>query len=83
MFMALLPFARVCQARSDAATGVISVVVNGLNAQVGGFVTLSGDFGFKRFASGRIQEDETKSRSAAAAASTAPPNAMRIGRVRG
>ena len=39
----------------NVAAGVISVVVNGLDAQVGGFVTLTGDFGFKRTSTGRLQ----------------------------
>ena len=38
----------------NVANGTISVVVGGLDAQVGGFVTLSGDMGFKKNAAGRL-----------------------------
>ncbi|MFN0077230.1 MAG: DUF4347 domain-containing protein, partial [Prosthecobacter sp.] len=38
----------------NVAYGTTSVVVGGLNAQIGGFVTLSGDMGFKKSASGRL-----------------------------
>ena len=38
----------------NVADGTISVAVGGLDAQVGGFVTLSGDMGFKKNAAGRL-----------------------------
>ena len=38
----------------NVANGTISVVVGGLDAQVGGFVTLTGDMGFKKNAAGRL-----------------------------
>ena len=38
----------------NVADGTISVVVGGLDAQVGGFVTLTGDMGFKKNAAGRL-----------------------------
>ena len=46
--------ATTINAAVNVADGTTSVVVTGLNAQIGGFVTISGDMGFKKDATGRL-----------------------------